>query len=246
MRPGLTKGLGRRGGTLGAMAADFMRIGDAERDEAVGMLREHHATGRLSSEEFDERMSRALGARTHTEVMDLFHDLPAPRPGAPFAGPSAPTTPYGSSTPASYQTPTPAYGYDNSPDPYAYGNVPAPQPPHHSNELANGADVPWYAQWWMILVAVGVTIAIDDLWFIIPAMAIWLWVIYPSLSSNKRAVRPPAAPPRPLTYMEREYVMDEVRAGRKINAIKRYRELTGADLVAAKNTVESWSRQIGR
>ncbi|MEL4358333.1 MULTISPECIES: DUF1707 SHOCT-like domain-containing protein [unclassified Luteococcus] len=52
------------------------RIGDEERDRAVGQLREHHAAGRLDVAEFDERMGAALAARTSTELAALFDDLP--------------------------------------------------------------------------------------------------------------------------------------------------------------------------
>src|SRR6476619_3817639 len=44
------------------------RIGDAERDRAVGYLQEHLAQGRLDATEFDERMGRALQARTASEL----------------------------------------------------------------------------------------------------------------------------------------------------------------------------------
>lgn len=56
------------------------RIGDAERDAAVESLQEHMSLGRLTSDEFDERMSKALQARTRGDVAALFADLPG---GAP-------------------------------------------------------------------------------------------------------------------------------------------------------------------
>ena len=56
------------------------RIGDADRDHAVEVLREHLAQGRLDPGEFDERMSRALQAKTSSEITPLFADLPEPRP----------------------------------------------------------------------------------------------------------------------------------------------------------------------
>lgn len=52
------------------------RIGDAERDRAVTELREHHAAGRLTLEEFDQRMQAALAARTARDLTPLFADLP--------------------------------------------------------------------------------------------------------------------------------------------------------------------------
>jgi hypothetical protein len=56
------------------------RIGDAERDRAVELLREHMAQGRLDQVEFDDRLSTALSAKTAGELDPLFSDLPGPRP----------------------------------------------------------------------------------------------------------------------------------------------------------------------
>jgi hypothetical protein len=56
------------------------RIGDADRDQAVAFLQEHLAQGRIDAAEFDDRMSRALKARTASELTILFEDLPEPRP----------------------------------------------------------------------------------------------------------------------------------------------------------------------
>lgn len=57
------------------------RIGDAERDRAVEYLREHMSVGRLTQEEFDERLTAALQAKTVADLEPLFFDLPAPKPG---------------------------------------------------------------------------------------------------------------------------------------------------------------------
>lgn len=65
------------------------RIGDAERDRAVGFLQEHMAQGRLDAVEFDDRLTRALQARTAADLEPLFEDLPEPRPGGLVS-----TTPY--------------------------------------------------------------------------------------------------------------------------------------------------------
>jgi Domain of unknown function (DUF1707) len=59
------------------------RIGDADRDQAVGFLQEHMAQGRIDASEFDDRMSRALKARTASQLAVLFDDLPEPRPPSP-------------------------------------------------------------------------------------------------------------------------------------------------------------------
>jgi Domain of unknown function (DUF1707) len=59
------------------------RIGDADRDQAVAFLQEHMAQGRIDASEFDDRMSRALKAKTGSELAVLFDDLPEPRPPSP-------------------------------------------------------------------------------------------------------------------------------------------------------------------
>ena len=59
------------------------RIGDADRDQAVAFLQEHMAQGRIDASEFDDRMGRALKAKTASELAVLFDDLPEPRPSSP-------------------------------------------------------------------------------------------------------------------------------------------------------------------
>jgi Domain of unknown function (DUF1707) len=54
-----------------------IRASDADRDRVTALLREHHAAGRLTAEEFHERMDRALEARTLGELDELMTDLPA-------------------------------------------------------------------------------------------------------------------------------------------------------------------------
>ena len=61
-----------------------LRVGDDERSAAVDSLQLHHAAGRLTFAEFDDRMSRALRARTATDLVVLFVDLPT-TPAAPLA-----------------------------------------------------------------------------------------------------------------------------------------------------------------
>jgi hypothetical protein len=53
------------------------RASDAERDAAVGELREHFAAGRMSHDTFLYRMNSALGARRQSDLPPLFADLPA-------------------------------------------------------------------------------------------------------------------------------------------------------------------------
>ena len=54
-----------------------IRASDADRDRVAAMLREHHAAGRLTAEEFHERMDRALEAKTLGQLDELMTDLPA-------------------------------------------------------------------------------------------------------------------------------------------------------------------------
>jgi hypothetical protein len=58
-----------------------LRASDADRDRMVALLREHAAEGRLTLEEFTERMSAAYLARTDGELAELARDLPAVRGG---------------------------------------------------------------------------------------------------------------------------------------------------------------------
>ena len=53
-----------------------IRASDAYRDRVAALLREHHAAGRLTAEEFHERMNAALGAKTLGELDELLADLP--------------------------------------------------------------------------------------------------------------------------------------------------------------------------
>ena len=78
------------------------RIGDAERDRAADYLRDHMSVGRLSQEEFDERVTAALQARTSADLEPLFSDLPAPKPGQDVA--VAGSTPWPAYQPATAPT----------------------------------------------------------------------------------------------------------------------------------------------
>ncbi len=53
-----------------------IRASDADRDRVTALLREHHAAGRLTAEEFGERMDAALNAKTLGELDELLADLP--------------------------------------------------------------------------------------------------------------------------------------------------------------------------
>src|SRR5262249_41752914 len=60
-----------------------VRIGDAERDQAVSALGEHFAAGRLTREEFDERSDQAVRARYAADLAPLADALPDPSPVTP-------------------------------------------------------------------------------------------------------------------------------------------------------------------
>jgi hypothetical protein len=54
-----------------------LRVSDADRERTAELLREHHAVGRLTREEFEDRMERAFAARTRGDLDELLADLPA-------------------------------------------------------------------------------------------------------------------------------------------------------------------------
>ena len=72
----------------GPGAAPEMRASDADRDRVVEVLRDAAADGRLTVDEFDERMAAALSSRTLAELAPLTADLVA-APAVP-AGPGRP------------------------------------------------------------------------------------------------------------------------------------------------------------
>jgi hypothetical protein len=57
------------------------RASDADRDQTAAALREHLAAGRLTIEEFDERLDLAYAAKTLGELDALMADLPGTGPG---------------------------------------------------------------------------------------------------------------------------------------------------------------------
>jgi hypothetical protein len=52
-----------------------LRIGDAERDDAIARLSEHYAAGRLDKQEFDERSDAVWTAKTYADLAAIFADL---------------------------------------------------------------------------------------------------------------------------------------------------------------------------
>lgn len=53
-----------------------IRASDADRERTATLLREHHAEGRLTPEEFNDRLDRTFAAKTLGELDALLADLP--------------------------------------------------------------------------------------------------------------------------------------------------------------------------
>jgi hypothetical protein len=53
-----------------------LRASDEDRDRTASLLREHHAAGRLTVEEFSERLDAAYEAKTLGQLHELLADLP--------------------------------------------------------------------------------------------------------------------------------------------------------------------------
>jgi Domain of unknown function (DUF1707) len=54
-----------------------LRASDEDRDRTAALLREHHALGRLTAEEFSERLDKAFAAKTIGDLDELLRDLPS-------------------------------------------------------------------------------------------------------------------------------------------------------------------------
>jgi hypothetical protein len=63
-----------------------IRVSDAERNTVAEILGQHYADGRLDQGEFDERVGRAMAAKTRGDLAGLFDDLPD-LPGSAATGP---------------------------------------------------------------------------------------------------------------------------------------------------------------
>jgi uncharacterized protein DUF1707 len=69
---------------------DALLVSDQERDYTVGLLRGHLLAGRLTTEEFEQRVDEACRARTAADLWHALRFLPAPpRPPRPAGGGSA-------------------------------------------------------------------------------------------------------------------------------------------------------------
>ena len=75
----------------GLYSDQHLRVSDAERQAVADRLAEHFTDGRLDQAEFDDRVGRAMSAKTRADLNGLFSDLP--ETGAP-AVPSQPYHPH--------------------------------------------------------------------------------------------------------------------------------------------------------
>ena len=82
-----------------------LRIGDAERDAAATSLGEHYAAGRLTKNEYDERIDQVWAARFEDDLVPLFADLPGHGRAAVPAATRSPQKPG-----TSLRRPAPAVG----------------------------------------------------------------------------------------------------------------------------------------
>ncbi len=72
---------------------EHLRVSDAERNAVAERLAAHYGDGRLDQAEFDERVGRAMAAKTRGDLDGLFDDLPDAGPtGASASG--GPAVPY--------------------------------------------------------------------------------------------------------------------------------------------------------
>ena len=72
----------------GPYSDQHIRVSDAERQAVADRLAEHFGDGRLDQAEFDERVGRAMNAKTRADLNGLFDDLP--ETGAPAGETGAP------------------------------------------------------------------------------------------------------------------------------------------------------------
>ena len=79
MEPGSRQGLPDRYGQ--------MRSSAAEREHTIDVLKTAFADGRLTKQEYEDRIGLALRPLTYAELAALTSDLPAGLPGSPFPPP---------------------------------------------------------------------------------------------------------------------------------------------------------------
>ena len=63
-----------------------LRVADRDREAVADILRREHIVGRIDNEEFEERITRCLAAKTYADLDALIEDFPADERTAPRLG----------------------------------------------------------------------------------------------------------------------------------------------------------------
>ncbi len=63
------------------MPEPHLRAADADRAAVAAVLGQHMSAGRLTMDEYDERLARAYAAKTYGELAQITADLPSAGPG---------------------------------------------------------------------------------------------------------------------------------------------------------------------
>jgi hypothetical protein len=144
------------------MASDHMiRASDRDRDAVVTALRDAYTAGRLTLEEFDERITAAYASKTWGELRGLTEDLPA----QPILGADVPGRPFG--TPPGH--PLPAYPPSKKES----------APPSARHGRRRGALIPFLAVWILLMLAArspGV---------VVPAALLMMMLVFMSLGRRR-------------------------------------------------------------
>jgi hypothetical protein len=75
--PGGIQSVGRPRVRAAGSARGMLRAADADRDRVVELLNIAYSEGRLSKDEYDDRLENAFSARTYAELDQIVADLPA-------------------------------------------------------------------------------------------------------------------------------------------------------------------------
>jgi hypothetical protein len=87
------------------MPDPHLRASDTDREAVAGVLGRALSDGRLTVDEYEDRLTRAYAARTYGDLEGLTTDLPPAEPVArPAPAPAARPMPYGPPTPPRIRT----------------------------------------------------------------------------------------------------------------------------------------------
>ena len=154
-----------------------LRASDADRQQFVEQLRQHHAEGRLTVEELTERTGRAYAARTLGDLDALATDLPPLTPSVPpprmAASPGQPGPP---------------------------GLPPRLRPPGPERAAAKAnllRSIMWYAILSAFLVVIWALSGRDSFWPVWPILGFALLISWQAINLYSRVGRYDDDPPRP-------------------------------------------------